>query len=64
MKKRIQTRPYLFEQVAKDLAKKEAEQCYLDTLKQAGLEEDFVRNKGQGTGAVQEKETKVKDFPR
>uniref|UniRef100_A0A8C9LTT9 FAM161 centrosomal protein B n=1 Tax=Piliocolobus tephrosceles TaxID=591936 RepID=A0A8C9LTT9_9PRIM len=63
MKKRIQTRPYLFEQVAKDLAKKEAEQCYLDTLKQAGLEEDFVRNKGQGTGAVQEKETKVKDFP-
>uniref|UniRef100_A0A2K6AU82 FAM161 centrosomal protein B n=1 Tax=Macaca nemestrina TaxID=9545 RepID=A0A2K6AU82_MACNE len=63
MKKRIQTRPYLFEQVAKDLAKKEAEQWYLDTLKQAGLEEDFVRNKGQGTGAVQE-ETKVKDFPR
>lgn len=63
MKKRIQTRPYLFEQVAKDLAKKEAEQWYLDTLKQAGLKEDFVRNKGQGTGAVQE-ETKVKDFPR
>lgn len=64
MKKRIQTRPYLFEQVAKNLAKKEAEQWYLDTLKQAGLEEDFVRNKGQSTGTVQEKETKVKDFPR
>nr|XP_004055478.4 protein FAM161B [Gorilla gorilla gorilla] len=63
MKKRIQTRPYLFEQVAKDLAKKAAEQWYLDTLKQAGLEEDFVRNKGQGTQAVEEKETKVKDFP-
>ncbi|XP_062947453.1 protein FAM161B isoform X2 [Cynocephalus volans] len=53
MKKRIQTRPYLFEQVTKDLARKEAEQRYRNTLKQAGLEEDFVRNKGQGTRAVQ-----------
>uniref|UniRef100_A0A8C5K6S5 Family with sequence similarity 161, member B n=1 Tax=Jaculus jaculus TaxID=51337 RepID=A0A8C5K6S5_JACJA len=50
MKKRIQTRPYLFEQVTKDLAKKEAEQRYRETLQQAGLEEDFVRS--QGTGAV------------
>ncbi|KAG8514249.1 Protein FAM161B, partial [Galemys pyrenaicus] len=56
MKKRIQTRPYLFEQVTKDLAKKEAEQRYRDTLKQAGLDEDFVRNKGQGTRAVQWKD--------
>ncbi|XP_012511667.1 PREDICTED: protein FAM161B [Propithecus coquereli] len=64
MKKRIQTRPYLFEQISKDLARKEAEQRYLDTLKQAGLEEDFVRNKGQDTWAVQGKEgTKVKDSP-
>nr|XP_012597087.1 protein FAM161B isoform X1 [Microcebus murinus] len=64
MKKRIQTRPYLFEQVSKDLARKAAEQRYLDTLKQAGLEEDFVRNKGQDTWAVQGKEgTKVKDSP-
>ncbi|KAL0602044.1 Protein FAM161B [Plecturocebus cupreus] len=63
MKKRIQTRPYLFEQVAKDLAKKEAEQWYLDALKQARLEEDFVRSKGQGIRAVQEEETKVKDLP-
>nr|XP_039325235.1 protein FAM161B isoform X1 [Saimiri boliviensis boliviensis] len=62
MKKRIQTRPYLFEQVAKDLAKKEAEQWYLDALKQAGLEEDFVRSKGQGIQAVEE-ETQVKDLP-
>ncbi|XP_053529278.1 protein FAM161B isoform X2 [Artibeus jamaicensis] len=45
MKKRIQTRPYLFEQVTKDLARKEAEQRYRDTLRQAGLDEDFVRNK-------------------
>ncbi|XP_045863917.1 protein FAM161B [Meles meles] len=49
MKKRIQTRPYLFEQVSKDLARKAAEQRYRDTLKQAGLDEDFVRNKGQGS---------------
>ncbi|XP_047720678.1 protein FAM161B isoform X1 [Prionailurus viverrinus] len=56
MKKRIQTRPYLFEQVTKDLARKEAEQRYRDTLKQAGLDEDFVRNKGEGTRAVQWKE--------
>ncbi|XP_039088177.1 protein FAM161B isoform X1 [Hyaena hyaena] len=64
MKKRIQTRPYLFEQVTKDLARKEAEQRYRDTLKQAGLDEDFVRNKGQGTGAVQWKEqSEVSDCP-
>ncbi|XP_023617105.1 protein FAM161B isoform X1 [Myotis lucifugus] len=53
MKKRIQMRPYLFEQVTKDLARKEAEQRYQDTLKQAGLDEDFVRNKVQGTRAAQ-----------
>lgn len=53
MKKRLQTRPYLFEQVTKDLARKGAEQRYHDTLKQAGLDEDFVRNKGQGTRATQ-----------
>uniref|UniRef100_A0A9L0RPC9 FAM161 centrosomal protein B n=1 Tax=Equus caballus TaxID=9796 RepID=A0A9L0RPC9_HORSE len=56
MKKRIQTRPYLFEQVTKDLARKEAEQRYRDSLKQAGLDEDFVRDKGQGTQAVRWKE--------
>ncbi|XP_054422984.1 protein FAM161B [Pteronotus mesoamericanus] len=56
MKKRIQMRPYLFEQVTKDLARKEAEQRYQDTLRQAGLDEDFVRSKVQGTRAVQWKE--------
>ncbi|XP_045434637.1 protein FAM161B isoform X2 [Pipistrellus kuhlii] len=55
MKKRIQTRPYLFEQVSKDLARKAAEQRYQDTLKQAGLDEDFVRNKGQGARTAQGK---------
>lgn len=52
MKKRIQTRPYLFEQVTKALARKEAEQRYRDTLRKAGLEEEFVRTKSQGTEAV------------
>ncbi|KAK2500407.1 hypothetical protein MC885_003042 [Smutsia gigantea] len=64
MKKRLQTRPYLFEQVTKDIARKEAEQRYQDTLKQAGVDEDFVRNKGQGTQAVQWKEqSEVRDCP-
>lgn len=64
MKKRLQTRPYLFEQVTKDIARKEAEQRYRDTLKQAGVDEDFVRNKGQGTQAVQWKEqSEVHDCP-
>ncbi|XP_029397095.1 protein FAM161B isoform X3 [Mus pahari] len=52
MKKRIQSRPYLFEQVTKALARKEAEERYRDALKQAGLEEEFVRTKSQGTEAV------------
>ncbi|XP_037688243.1 protein FAM161B isoform X2 [Choloepus didactylus] len=59
MKKRVQTRPYLFEQVTKDLARKEAERRYRDTLKQAGLDEDFVKNKCQGTYAVQWKESEI-----
>ncbi|XP_006206199.2 protein FAM161B [Vicugna pacos] len=64
MRKRIQVRPYLFEQVTKDLARKEAEQRYRDTLKQAGLDEDFVRNKGQGHRALQRREqSKVHDCP-
>ncbi|XP_032765032.1 protein FAM161B [Rattus rattus] len=52
MRRRIQTRPYLFEQVTKALARKEAEQRYRDTLRQAGLEEEFVRTKSQSTEAV------------
>ncbi|XP_023392782.1 protein FAM161B isoform X3 [Pteropus vampyrus] len=64
MKKRLQTRPYLFEQVTKDLARKGAEQRYHDTLKQAGLDEDFVRNKGQGTRATQWKgQSEGHDYP-
>ncbi|XP_055449150.1 protein FAM161B [Psammomys obesus] len=49
MKKRIQARPFLFEQVTKALARKEAEQRFRDTLKQAGVEEEFVNTKSQET---------------
>ncbi|XP_076979127.1 protein FAM161B isoform X2 [Tamandua tetradactyla] len=63
MKKRVQTRPYLFEQVTKDLARKEAERRYRDTLKQAGLDEDFVKNKCQGIYAIQWKESGIDDSP-
>ncbi|XP_062037316.1 protein FAM161B [Lepus europaeus] len=62
MKRRIQTRPYLFEQVTKNLARKAAEQRYRDTLSQAGLEEEFVRDKGQDSSTAQgEVEGRVKD---
>ncbi|KAL1789615.1 hypothetical protein HispidOSU_004589 [Sigmodon hispidus] len=64
MKRRIQARPYLFEQVTKALARKEAEERYRDTLRQAGLDEEFVKTKSQDTQAVQCKEKgKVKDSP-
>lgn len=47
------------------LARKEAEERYRDTLRQAGLEEEFVRTKSQGTQAVQgKKKAKAKDSPR
>ncbi|XP_055989820.1 protein FAM161B [Sorex fumeus] len=64
MRKRIQRRPYLFEQVTKNLARKEAEQRYRDTLKQAGLDEDFVKNKGEGARAMQWKgQPEARDCP-
>ncbi|XP_001375501.1 protein FAM161B isoform X1 [Monodelphis domestica] len=47
MKRRVQNRPYLFEQVTQVCARKEAERRYRDILRKVGLDEDFVRNKGQ-----------------
>ncbi|XP_072480973.1 protein FAM161B [Notamacropus eugenii] len=47
MKRRVQNRPYLFEQVTQICARKEAEHRYRDILQKVGLDEDFVRNKGQ-----------------
>uniref|UniRef100_A0A8D0HN79 FAM161 centrosomal protein B n=1 Tax=Sphenodon punctatus TaxID=8508 RepID=A0A8D0HN79_SPHPU len=47
MKMRVKNRPYLFEQVTKYGARQEAERLYQNTLRQVGLNEEFVRNKGR-----------------
>ncbi|XP_072546519.1 protein FAM161B isoform X2 [Salminus brasiliensis] len=47
MKSRVTARPYLFEQVSQKNAKSDAERRYRSTLQQAGLDENFVRSKGE-----------------
>ncbi|XP_054825887.1 protein FAM161B [Eublepharis macularius] len=47
MKMRVKNRPYLFEQVTKRGARQGAQRLYRDTLRQFGLNEDFVRSKGR-----------------
>nr|XP_056707832.1 protein FAM161B [Euleptes europaea] len=47
MKIRVKNRPYLFEQVTKRGASQGAQRLYRDTLRQFGLNEDFVRSKGR-----------------
>ncbi|XP_074146143.1 protein FAM161B [Sminthopsis crassicaudata] len=47
MKRRVQNRPYLFEQVTQLCARKEAERRYRDILQKVGLDEEFVMSKGQ-----------------
>ncbi|XP_048340832.1 protein FAM161B isoform X2 [Sphaerodactylus townsendi] len=47
MKIRVKNRPYLFEQVTKHSASQGAQRLYRDTLRQFGLNEDFVRSKGR-----------------
>ncbi|KAL4613149.1 protein FAM161B isoform X2 [Arapaima gigas] len=49
MKTRVSVRPYLFEQTN---AKQDAERRYRSTLQQAGLDEHFVRRKGEKAKAV------------
>ncbi|XP_055496128.1 protein FAM161B isoform X2 [Leucoraja erinacea] len=46
MKRRVCGRPYLFEQVSQKNATFEAEKRYRETLRQAGVDEEFVRDKG------------------
>ncbi|XP_077319799.1 protein FAM161B [Lithobates pipiens] len=46
MKSRVRRRAYLFEQVSKGSAVKEAERKFTHTLRQAGLTEEFVQQKG------------------
>nr|XP_023684106.1 protein FAM161B [Paramormyrops kingsleyae] len=50
MKTRVKGRPYLFEQITQKNAKCDAEKRYRDTLLQAGLDEQFVRTKGEEAG--------------
>ncbi|KAL3049137.1 hypothetical protein OYC64_008588 [Pagothenia borchgrevinki] len=47
MKARVSERPYLFEQVKQKNAKAHAEQTYRNTLKTAGLKEQFVEENGE-----------------
>lgn len=47
MKARVSERPYLFEQVKQKSAKANAEKVYLNTLKSAGLKEQFVEENGE-----------------
>ncbi|XP_078090489.1 protein FAM161B [Mustelus asterias] len=47
MKRRVHSRPYLFEQVTQKNAASEAERRYRETLRQAGLDEKFVQDKGR-----------------
>ncbi|XP_056333765.1 protein FAM161B [Danio aesculapii] len=52
MKTRVTVRPYLFEQVSQKNAKNNAERRYRNTLEQAGLDENFVRSKGDTKKAI------------
>ncbi|XP_078248760.1 protein FAM161B isoform X3 [Pogona vitticeps] len=53
MKMRVKNRPYLFEQVTKCSAQQGAERHFRDTLQQFGLNEKFVKNKGEkATGPI------------
>ncbi|RXN11330.1 protein FAM161B-like isoform X1 [Labeo rohita] len=52
IKTRVTARPYLFEQVSQKNAKNHAERRYRDTLEQAGLDENFVRSKGETNKAI------------
>ncbi|XP_066526296.1 protein FAM161B isoform X2 [Hoplias malabaricus] len=47
IKTRVTTRPYLFERVSQKNAKTDAERRYRSTLEQAGLDENFVRSRGE-----------------
>ncbi|XP_067311153.1 protein FAM161B [Pseudorasbora parva] len=51
IKSRVTARPYLFEQVSQENAKNNVERRYRNTLEQAGLDENFVRSKGETSKA-------------
>uniref|UniRef100_A0A3P8XUB3 FAM161 centrosomal protein B n=1 Tax=Esox lucius TaxID=8010 RepID=A0A3P8XUB3_ESOLU len=47
IKTRVTVRPFLFEQVSQKKAKADAERIYGDKLREAGLNEQFVKTKGE-----------------
>nr|XP_033806657.1 protein FAM161B isoform X2 [Geotrypetes seraphini] len=49
MKRKVNERPYLFEQLSKSDARKIVESQYVSTLNQVGLSEEFVNKSGRGT---------------
>ncbi|KAJ1104552.1 hypothetical protein NDU88_001962 [Pleurodeles waltl] len=61
MNKRVKDRPFLFEQVTKRDARKGAERRFRSTLQEAGLSEDFVRNKGALDPDTREEELEARD---
>ncbi|XP_020356762.1 protein FAM161B isoform X2 [Oncorhynchus kisutch] len=52
IKARVTVRPYLFEQVSQKNAKADAERIYRDKLREAGLNEQFVKTKGEEFGTA------------
>ncbi|XP_066467962.1 protein FAM161B [Tiliqua scincoides] len=57
MKMRVKNRPYLFEQITKHGACQEAQRLFRDTLLQLGLNEEFVRKKGEAPDLVRKEQS-------
>ncbi|KAL0969099.1 hypothetical protein UPYG_G00222610 [Umbra pygmaea] len=53
IKSRVTVRPFLFEQVSQNKAKADAERIYGDKLRKAGLNEQFVKTKGENFETTQ-----------
>ncbi|XP_074651069.1 protein FAM161A-like [Tubulanus polymorphus] len=49
MKEKLKNRPFLFEQQSQVNARKQAEKRYSDTIRDAGLDEQFIYSKGTAT---------------
>nr|XP_055028427.1 protein FAM161B [Misgurnus anguillicaudatus] len=52
IRSRVTARPYLFEQMSQKNAKSNAERRYRYTLERAGLDENFVRSKGESDKSI------------
>ncbi|KGL73635.1 Protein FAM161B, partial [Tinamus guttatus] len=63
MQLRVKNRPYLFEQVTKHGARREAERHYRRTLQQVGLTEEFIRKKGEDAPGFLEEDSDIHGVP-